>query len=180
MTPAVRTICVDFDGTICEYAFPKCGPPHWQVIAALRSLNKSGWRIIIHSSRVNRDWSAEERRRRTGDMVEYLYVHSVPFDQVWGAELSSHLPGRCPGGLCPDGRIVELNGDAELKVCVRVHFPDRDVGKPIAHVYLDDRALPVVPRVGSQVWPAYTEHEIISACREIADWADREHSPGTA
>jgi len=151
MLPKLR-ICVDFDGTICEWDFPRCGPPREGVISALRMLKRRGWEILIHTSRVNFDWPERERYCRIGEMLQWLNDHEVPFDAVWGLREIMQREACWPS------------------------FTDDDaaVGKPVAHVYLDDRALPIEPRVGSQVWPPYGDGEILSACIGLAEIADRQ------
>ena len=104
---------MDFDGTIAEFAWPKCGPPRENVIEALRRLRGEGWRIIIHTSRANTDGLLAERQRRIGEMIAFLGEHEVPVNEVWGLSLYG----------------MEWGADFFAR------------GKPIAHFYLDDRGL---------------------------------------
>ena len=116
------TIAVDFDGTICEYAFPECGPPRAEVIEALRMLHEQGWKIIVHSSRVNSQWPEPGRTEKCEVMVQYLLAHAVCFDEIWGMAFE---------------RISTTEG---TQGCMW-GFEPHQVGKPVAHVYLDDRAI---------------------------------------
>jgi len=136
------TVACDFDGTCCEYAFPACGAPRLNVIEALRMLRAEGWRIVVHSSRVNAHWPEDERRLQTAAMMLYLLAHDAPFDDVWGAEFTAD-------GWC---------------------YREQDIGKPCAHVYLDDRNL----------WdrPDATAEEIAAACRALYRRAEREYQQG--
>lgn len=44
-------IAVDFDGTLCEHAFPEIGPPKEKVIAKVRELQARGHRIVLWTCR---------------------------------------------------------------------------------------------------------------------------------
>ncbi len=77
------TIAVDYDGTICEFAFPKIGPENRNVTEALRTLHEQGWFVIIHSSRVNDGEGNQMMCRYVLDMFNWLLQHQVPFDDVW-------------------------------------------------------------------------------------------------
>ncbi|KKL65225.1 hypothetical protein LCGC14_2157150, partial [marine sediment metagenome] len=46
-----KRIIIDFDGTICGFDFPQCGPPELGVRKALLELSEMGFEIIIHSCR---------------------------------------------------------------------------------------------------------------------------------
>jgi len=48
------TIAVDFDGCLCEYAFPKIGkqqPFHHQLMSLISNLQKLGHKIVLWTSR---------------------------------------------------------------------------------------------------------------------------------
>jgi len=141
-------VAVDFDGTLCEYAFPDCGPPRQEIIEALRRLRTEGWRIIIHSARVNSEWPEPGRTEKCEAMVLYLVTYDVPFDEVWGLAFE---------------RISTDEGTQGYQWW----FEPRLTGKPVAHVYLDDRAVAVAD--------GCLAGEILRVCREIADRANEEH-----
>ena len=115
------TIAADFDGCLCEHRFPECGAPITDVVALLRQLEEEGWLIVIHSCRANSDWvgkgaSEQEARKKVDDMVEFLLENDVPFHSIWGITMTSYA----------DPFAWEYSGIS---------------GKPVADVYLDDRAL---------------------------------------
>ena len=119
--PHTPTIACDFDGCLCEHRFPECGAPITDVVALLRQLEEEGWLIVIHSCRANSDWvgkgaSEQEARKKVDDMVEFLLENDVPFHSIWGITMTSHA----------DPFAWEYSGVS---------------GKPVADVYLDDRAL---------------------------------------
>jgi len=121
MSDQRRILAVDFDGTICEDAFPEIGAPREAVIAAMRDLHHRGWKIIIHTCRANQGPvaegdSAKNRFARLREMLDWLRRHAVPFDKVWGLKL-------CGPALIEDA--------------------PNEIGKPAADVYWDDRALNV-------------------------------------
>jgi len=72
---------IDFDGTIC----PNNGDaPQKACIEVLTKLRECNHRIIIYSCRSNPE-CVNDADASTKEMVEYLYVHNVPFDLVqWG------------------------------------------------------------------------------------------------
>ena len=51
-----KIIIVDFDGTICGFAFPDCGPPEPHVQEGLQKLKDAGFEIHIHSVSTNINW----------------------------------------------------------------------------------------------------------------------------
>jgi adenylylsulfate kinase len=69
-----RTIAVDFDGVIAEYDGYKgagvLGKPRPDVVEALRVLNGEGWKIVIHTTRGQKEIAA------------YLEQHGIPCDEV--------------------------------------------------------------------------------------------------
>jgi len=148
------TVACDFDGTIAEYAFPGCGPPRTEVIQALRMLRAEGWKIIIHSSRVNSDWPEPGRTQKCEAMIQYLVTLGVPFDEIWGIAFE-WLPAE-------EGRR-------------NYHwwFEPNLTGKPVAHVYLDDRA--AVPGPVSSQAPSFQASTLVHLCRRIAEQANAEH-----
>ena len=122
-----KVVAVDYDGCICFWKFPESGDPYiwtddngkplkfydgkvFTTIELLRKFRKAGWKIIIHTSRVNKHWVAEEREICCGQMLLWLKQHRVPFDSVWGM------------------RYIEGNWT----------FCDDDIGKPVCSAYIDD------------------------------------------
>jgi len=69
-----RTIAVDFDGVIAEYNGWKgngvLGRPRIDVIEALHELRAEGWKIIIHTTRGERE------------IGPYLVRHEIPHDEI--------------------------------------------------------------------------------------------------
>ena len=46
-----RAIAIDFDGCLCENAYPEVGAPHWNIIAAAIGAQKNGAGIILWTCR---------------------------------------------------------------------------------------------------------------------------------
>lgn len=87
-----KTICIDFDQTICDSVYPNVGPPKEGVRDALLELREMGFRIIISSCRsCSWNWElyygdaphtpAYERSVYT-DMLNWLKEYDIPFDVV--------------------------------------------------------------------------------------------------
>lgn len=109
-----RTIAVDFDGVIAHYDGWKgpgvLGSPRPDVVDALRTLRREGWKIVIHTAR------AEE------EIGGYLARHQIPHDEI---NRNSDYP---TGGVKPvadvywDDRAVCYSGDALEDLELIRHF----------------------------------------------------------
>ena len=47
---------IDFDGTLCENAYPGIGKPKLDVIAYIRDLKYQGHKLILNTCREERDY----------------------------------------------------------------------------------------------------------------------------
>jgi len=97
-----KTLCVDFDGVIAKYDKWQgkgiFGSPIPRAIKVIRLLKKEGWKIIVHTTRLE-----------VHQIREYLNGWEIPFDFI------NHNPENLAQDCHP---------------C-----------KPLADVYLDDRAI---------------------------------------
>ena len=101
--PIEKIAIIDFDGTLCKFAFPDVGPIEPGVREALVTLKEAGYTIRIHSCRTAVYWGNErERKIHTGLIFDFLKQHKLPYDDL----------------------ITSVGMD-----------------KPIADVYIDDRAI---------------------------------------
>jgi hypothetical protein len=77
----MKSIFVDFDGTICPNkdgnSYP---PPNPECIEVLKALKEAGNFIVIYSVRSNKEASSKPGGHEA--MIEYLILHDVPFDSV--------------------------------------------------------------------------------------------------
>ena len=71
------TIAVDFDGTLCENAFPEIGKPKHLVIDFVKQQAASGAKIILHTCRED-----GERRPLLTEAVEFCAAHGIPLYAV--------------------------------------------------------------------------------------------------
>jgi len=101
-----RYVCVDLDGTIAHYKGwvdeAHFGEPITGVQAALEKLRSAGWKIIIFTTRGNREL-----------IRAYLEKHAIPFDyinenpeQPLGAS-----DGKPIADAYVDDRGIQFNGD---------------------------------------------------------------------
>jgi adenylylsulfate kinase len=102
--PARRSIAVDLDGVIADYSgwrgYGMIGPPRSDVLRALRELKAEGWKIIVHTTRSERE------------ILKYLEEVDVPFDEInqnsekatWGAKPYANVYW--------DDRSLRYSGDA--------------------------------------------------------------------
>lgn len=101
--PVDKIAVIDFDGTLCKFAFPDVGPIEPGVKEALETLKRAGYTIKIHSCRTAVYWgNSTERRIHMKLIRDFMAEHKLPYDEI----LTS---------------------------------PTMD--KPIADVYIDDRAV---------------------------------------
>jgi hypothetical protein len=108
-----RMICVDFDGTLCNFAYPGIGEPKAGAREALIRLRSLGYRIHIYSCRTCHWYpdifltTPEEIARSTferkvaREMIEWLDQHDMPYDSI----------------------------------------DDGSLGKPVADYYIDDKGI---------------------------------------
>jgi hydroxymethylpyrimidine pyrophosphatase-like HAD family hydrolase len=111
-----KLICIDFDGTICDFKFPEIGDPKPGVKEALQSFRDMGYRIVIYTCRTCRflpeifhpdeiDIPQNARtvmlRKGVRDMKDWLDQHEIPYDEI------------------DDGML----------------------GKPLANAYIDDKGI---------------------------------------
>jgi hypothetical protein len=68
-------IAVDFDGILCEDAFPEIGKPKYPVISAVRQLIDAGHEVILWTSRVD---------ERLKDAVKWCSDYGLYFCAVNG------------------------------------------------------------------------------------------------
>lgn len=111
-----KTLAVDFDGVIADYSQGYLGPdvfgdPLPGAAEGLRQLKGEGWTIIVHTA-----------RPPTAGLRSYLVTHGIPYDSI-------NTPAPTDGVADLDGQELSMapGGDLEPR-------------KPIADVYLDDRA----------------------------------------
>ena len=159
------TVCVDFDGTICHYAFPGCGEPRREVIDVLRALRAEGWQIIVHTARVNSHWREPGRSDRCQEMLVYLLDHDVPFGSIWGIVM---WPYRQPylGFRIGSVEIHRVHPTQKHEGCAWAFQPEV-TGKPVAHAYIDDRA------VAAALGLSYPG--LLALCHDVAQRANDQH-----
>ena len=76
-------ICVDFDGTICTWAFPSCGDPTVGVKLALELFRAAGYEIIIWSCRTAACFRQSPLYNKYIDeMISFLSEHEIPYDRI--------------------------------------------------------------------------------------------------
>lgn len=101
--PHEKIVIIDFDGTLCKFAFPDVGPIEPHVRGALETLKRAGYTIKIHSCRTATFWGQEdEREAHILAIKNFVLENGLPCDEIITAE---------------------------------------NMDKPIADVYIDDRAI---------------------------------------
>ncbi len=79
-----KICCIDFDGTICEWAYPNMGEPTKGVKEALEKMKEMDYEIHILSCRTNIEVHKYpiDRQEQVREMERYLHKHKIPFDRV--------------------------------------------------------------------------------------------------
>lgn len=79
-----KRIIIDFDGTICDFKFPDCGPPEPGVKEALLELSDMGFEIAIHSCRTGIYWKdtvdIDKRTHHIKTIINYMKEHDLYYD----------------------------------------------------------------------------------------------------
>jgi len=73
-------IAVDFDGTLCEYAFPKIGKQteeHIRLLNLLIKLKQEGHKLILWTNRGD-----NEKHKSLTEAVEWCKIRGLEFDAV--------------------------------------------------------------------------------------------------
>lgn len=97
-----KAIAIDFDGCLCENAWPEIGAPHMDVINAARQERENGTALILWTCRVG---------ERLGEAVAWCAGFGLVFDAV-----NANLPER----------IAEYKNDCR-KVCADEYWDDAAV-----------------------------------------------------
>lgn len=95
-------VAVDFDGTLCENAFPAIGAPKQDIINTIKEYQSFGWKIIL--------WTCRNYDSLT-EAVEWCRKHGLEFDAV-----NQNLP-----------EVQEMFGGDTRKVFANVYIDDRNV-----------------------------------------------------
>lgn len=74
------TVAVDFDGTLCENAWPNIGAPKMDMINYLISQQRTGWKLILWTCRSG---------AQLDEAVRWCKTHGLVFDAV-----NKNLPER--------------------------------------------------------------------------------------
>lgn len=81
--PVDKIAIIDFDGTLCKFAFPDIGPIEPDVKEALEILKKAGYTTKIHSCRTATYWNQEDERKiHIQLMQDFMERHSLPYDEI--------------------------------------------------------------------------------------------------
>lgn len=109
MSRGYTIFAVDFDGTLCESAFPDIGAPNITLINHLIKKRKKGHKLILWTCRVG---------ERLQEAVDWCRRYGLEFDAV-----NDNLP-----------EMVEKWGNQTRKVFADVYIDDKSVNKPKYHI----------------------------------------------
>lgn len=95
-------VAVDFDGTLCEDAYPEIGKPKKEVIAAIKEYQSYGWKIILWTCR---------NYEHLDKAVEWCKQQGLEFDAI-----NTNLQ-----------EVQDLYGGDTRKVFADVYIDDKNV-----------------------------------------------------
>ena len=95
-------VAFDFDGTLCENAFPKIGAPKKEVIQAAKEYKSYGWKIVL--------WTCRNHDALT-QAIEWCKKQGLEFDAV-----NENIP-----------EVQEMFGGDTRKVFANAYIDDRNV-----------------------------------------------------
>ena len=95
-------VAVDFDGTLCENAFPNIGAPKMDVINAIKVYKSYGWKIIL--------WTCRNKEHLT-KAIAWCETHGLEFDAI-----NENLP-----------EVEEMFGGYTRKIFADVYIDDKNV-----------------------------------------------------
>jgi hydroxymethylpyrimidine pyrophosphatase-like HAD family hydrolase len=72
-----KVLCIDFDGTLVEHAFPLIGEPMPGAFEVLKELKAAGYRLILWTCRED-----DHRRQYLREAVRFCKENGVEFDAV--------------------------------------------------------------------------------------------------
>lgn len=79
-----NVLILDFDNTICEWAYPDVGAPKPGVKEALQELKKMGFEIHIHSCRTSKELNHlhYDKMQQTHKMMKFFEDNDIPYDKI--------------------------------------------------------------------------------------------------
>ena len=85
-----RRICIDFDATLCGFAYPDIGPIESGALEAVKRFKELGCYVIVSSCRTcghfpeifAPDGRIGKESKVHKDMVDWLDARGVPYDEV--------------------------------------------------------------------------------------------------
>ena len=95
-------VAVDFDGTLCENAFPNIGAPKKNVIDIVKEYKNYGWKIVLWTCR---------NKEHLDKAVAWCKARGLEFDAV-----NENLP-----------EVEELFGGYTRKIFADVYIDDKNV-----------------------------------------------------
>jgi len=76
-----NTIIIDFDGTLCKFAFPEVGEPQPNVKEGLEKLHNAGYKIVIHSVRTA-TYLNEDTLEHVKAIKNFMLKNNLYYDEI--------------------------------------------------------------------------------------------------
>lgn len=98
---------VDFDSTLCEWAYPEFGEPTEGAAAAMAALKAQGWRIVIWTARMDRSiYPLSERMETKRAIALWCEKHNIHYDEI---DIGNYGKRVC--GIIIDDKNIHFCGD---------------------------------------------------------------------
>jgi hypothetical protein len=128
---AAKTVCIDFDGTICPWGpLTEDRPPFLGARVALRGFRDQGYRIVILTSRASLQWWEAEARVRGVDTLVFGFRQLsfvAKYLNRWGLDYDEITSEKVPALAYFDDRAVRVEPvDYALSAAVYEFFRRQD------------------------------------------------------
>jgi predicted HAD superfamily phosphohydrolase YqeG len=106
----VKTIVLDFDGTIMPHVWPKFAPPFSGVKDAIARMRQAGYKVMVHTCRTASYWEMMGNHQipRMDEAIEqvrnYLKEYGIVVDGIWTAD-------KPVATYYVDDRAIQFKGD---------------------------------------------------------------------
>lgn len=89
---AGNSVLIDFDGTLCQFDYPKFGAPMPGAREFLHNLKARGLDIVVWSSRLSAQYRTRAERVDVKKQIEsWLRRNAMPYDEVDMGDLGKRL-----------------------------------------------------------------------------------------
>ena len=83
----MKTVAIDFDGTIAHYdgwkGVDNIGEPVTGIREVLLGLKEAGYKIVIHTCRITPEVNGDQVVDAANAIRKWMSAHDLPYDSIW-------------------------------------------------------------------------------------------------